>query len=74
MPKHPRLDSIRTLLESGESFSLTEKDYAKTTGTPLPKESYYLKNVSALARLAKEYGYELIVQERTVTIVKKKKS
>lgn len=74
MPKHPKLDSIRKLLESGESFSLTEKEYAKKTGVPLPKENKYIKNNSALANLAKEYGYELAIQERTVTLVKKRPS
>lgn len=71
MKNHPRFDSIVPLLKSNESFSLTEKEYEKKTGCALPKSNYYLKKGSALSKLASEYGFEVTVLERTVSITKK---
>ena len=71
MGKHPKFDSIVPLLRSNESFSLTEKEYEKKTGCAMPKSNYYLKNGSAFSKLAAEYGFEVTVQERTVSITKK---
>lgn len=71
MGKHPKFDSIVPLLRSNESFSLTEKEYEKKTGCAMPKSNYYLKNGSAFSKLATEYGFEVTVQERTVSITKK---
>ena len=71
MKNHPNFDSIVPLLKSNESFSLTEKEYEKKTGCALPKSNYYLKNDSALSKLAAEHGFEVTIQDRTVSITKK---
>ncbi len=69
--KHPNFDPIVPLLKSNESFSLTEKEYEKKTGCALPKSNSYLKNGSALSKLAAKHGFEVTVQDRTVSIIKK---
>ena len=37
----PKFDKILKLLESGQDFSLTEKQYFQQTGSTLPKSTYY---------------------------------
>ncbi len=66
----PNLEKIIELLESGEQFSLTESQYQKNTGLNIPKNNTYLVKNSAVARKAKEYGYKLVVQERTILFEK----
>lgn len=68
--KRPNFEKIISLLEADEEFSLTEKQYAKSTGKALPKNDYYLKNGSALARIAKKYGYVVEVQAKTICLKK----
>ena len=58
------------LLESNEEFSITEKQYLKNTGWEMPKDTYYLKNYSALSKKAQEYGYSIEVNERTIILKK----
>ena len=58
------------LLESNEEFSITEKQYLKNTGWEMPKDTYYLKNHSALSKKAQEYGYSIEVNERTIILKK----
>ncbi|MBR2304496.1 MAG: hypothetical protein IJ871_05105 [Ruminococcus sp.] len=62
----PDLTKVRKMLEAGEEFSLTEKQYLKKTGTNIPKDGYYLTHKSAVARAAQENGYSIEVQERTI--------
>lgn len=62
----PDLKEINKLLLSGKNFSLTEKEYIKKTKTTMPKDLSYLKNRSAISRLAQENGYSLIVKERII--------
>lgn len=66
----PNLERIIELLESGEQFSLTENQYQRETGLNIPKNNTYLVKNSAVARKAKEYGYKLILQERTILFEK----
>ena len=66
------LQNLFPLFEANESFSLTESQYEKSTGRPLPKGYYYLKNKSALAKIAKEHGFVIEIQEKTVCFKKKK--
>ena len=70
MGKKPDLKSIENLLLSGEAFQMTEAEYKKSTKTTMPKENYYLKHSSAVAKLAQKHGYSLRVQERIITFVK----
>ncbi len=72
MSMRPNLDSILKLFKQNEDFSLTEKQYLVSTGAPLPKGTYYLKKNSAVAKIAKDNGYDIIVQERTIKFEKKK--
>ena len=58
------------LLESIEEFSITEKQYLKNTGREMPKDTYYLKTSSALAKAIKKYGYSIEIKERTIILKK----
>lgn len=69
----PNLTEIEEKLKKGESFSLTDKQYTKKTGIPLPKEKNYLLNRSALAKLCKTLGYRIELQKKQVTFVKEEK-
>lgn len=66
----PDLTKITALMEANEDFSITETQYQKSTGTSMPKSTYYLKKNSALSRLAKKYGFSIEVQERTISLKK----
>ena len=68
--KHPNFDKLYPLFESGEDFSLTEAQYKQSTGVSLPKNNRYLQQESALARIAKENGYKVVITERTVSLKK----
>jgi len=70
MGKKPRLEALDQLFETRDTFTLTDSQYEKRVGIPLPKASYYLLHGSALARKCKEKGFELSVQEKTVFITK----
>ncbi len=58
------------LLESNEEFSVTEKQYFKSTGKEMPKDTYYLKKRSAFSKEAKRHGYSIEVNERTIILKK----
>lgn len=64
--KKPNLSGIETLLSTGKKFALTETQYLKETNATMPKSFYYLKNNSAVAKLAKRYGFEIVLQEKTI--------
>lgn len=66
----PKLDKIIKMLESGEEFSLTDSQYKRKTGLKIPKNNTYVVKNSAIAKKAKEYGYKLVLQERTLTFEK----
>ena len=64
----PIFDKILNLFDSGQEFSLTEKQYFQQTGSTLPKSTYYLKSRSALSKVAKDHGYYITVTERTISL------
>lgn len=68
--KKPKLAEIERRLTYGDNFSLTDSQYQKRTGLPLPKRKDYLKKKSALAKLCEKYGYSLEVQEKKVFFIK----
>ena len=70
MAKHPKLESLESLFNSGKSFELTDTEYEKKTGAPLPKRPYYLVTQSSLAKKAKEKGYLLELVEKRVILTK----
>ncbi|MBE6895494.1 MAG: hypothetical protein E7477_00190 [Ruminococcaceae bacterium] len=63
-------EKIIPLFEASQEFSLTESQYEKSVGKALPKDYYYLKNKSALAKEAKKYGYQIEIKEKTVCLKK----
>ena len=66
----PNLSSIETLLSIGKKFALTETQYYKETNATMPKSFYYLKNNSAVAKLAKNYGFKILLQEKIILFEK----
>lgn len=66
----PNLSSIDTLLSAGKDFSLTETQYHKETDVDMPKDFYYLKTRSAIAKLAKKHGYKITIKEKTLMFEK----
>ena len=66
----PDLKGIIRQMESGEEFSMTEKQYIRSTGMGIPKSPWYLKNRSAVAKAAKKNGYKITIQERTISFEK----
>ena len=66
----PNLNSIDILLSAGKDFALTESQYRKETDVAMPKDFYYLKSRSAVAKLAKKYGYRISIKERTIMFEK----
>lgn len=68
--KKPKLYNIDELFLSGKEFSLTESQYYKETEACLPKDFYYLKNKSAIAKLAKKRGYLISIKEKTIIFKK----
>lgn len=71
MAKHPKLENLDVLFDSGKDFELTDEQYEKETGAPLPKKTYYLITGSALAKKAKDKGYQLDLIEKRVILTKK---
>ncbi|MBE6591471.1 MAG: hypothetical protein E7646_05465 [Ruminococcaceae bacterium] len=63
-------EKIIPLFEAKQDFSLTESQYEKCIGKPLPKDYYYLKNKSAFAKEAKKHGYRVEIKEKTVCLKK----
>lgn len=57
------LSELIPLLEQGQSFELTEKQYEEKMQRALPKTDY-LKRSSPVAKKAKEYGYKIQVEEQ----------
>lgn len=67
---NPNLSAIDALLSAGKNFALTEKQYQKETLATMPKDFYYLKNRSAVAKLAKRHGFKIVIQEKTILFEK----
>ena len=70
MGKHPKLSNLDELFRKGKDFELTDAQYEKKTGIPLPKGTSYLLKNSALARKSKEEGYEMVLIEKKVIFKK----
>lgn len=70
----PNLSEIKRRLTYGDNFSLTDAQYKKRTGLALPKRKDYLESKSAVAKLAKKFGYSVKVQERIVFFIKEERT
>lgn len=57
------LSAFEPLLKQGNNFEVTEEEYENNVRKAMP-ETNYLKKNSPVAKLAKEYGYKLRVEER----------
>lgn len=66
----PKLDEIIKMLKSGKEFSLTDNQYKRKTGLNIPQNNTYVVKNSAVAKKAREYGYRLVLQERTILFEK----
>lgn len=66
------LSALIPLLEKGDSFELTEKQYEEKIKKSVPKTDY-LKRNSPVAKKAKEYGYKIQVEERVHRVLVFKK-
>lgn len=71
MGKRPDLSELEKMFSKGIEFELTDAQYEKKTGIPLPKGIYYLKNQSALAKLVSKMDYSMEVIEKQVIFRKK---
>lgn len=71
MAKKPNFNKLKKLFEANEDFELTDAQYERKTGVALPKDKYYTKTKSALANIAKEYGYYIDVIEKRVILIRK---
>lgn len=63
MSKIPKIKGLDDLFASGKTFELTESQYEMKTGAPFPKDPIYLRNRSAIAKRARQNGYEIEVTE-----------
>ena len=70
MGKRPKLENLEGLFEKGVRFELTDAQYEKKTGIPLPKGKSYIKNRSALSRFAADRGFGIEVIEKRVIFSK----
>lgn len=76
MGRKLNFDELDDLFEQGEDFRLTDKEYEKRVGSPLPKEKSYIKNRSPFGEKARKCGYmiadieEKAVVERTIILKK----
>ena len=66
----PDLESIKRKLEYGKEFAITDEQYRKKTGVDMPKSIYYTKTKSAVANLAKAYGFKLEIQQKVIKFIK----
>lgn len=66
MPRKIDVSLLRPMLESGGTFELTPDEYERIIGRPLPATDEYLKYKSPVAKTAKEKGYRIRVEERSV--------
>lgn len=63
-------ENLTPLFQANKEFSLTESQYEQSVGKSLPKNFYYLKTESALAKEAKKHGYYIEIKEKTVSFKK----
>ena len=72
MRSSPTFQEIDKMFAKGKDFELTDAQYEKLTGTPLPKDKYYLSNRSAIAKHAKKNDYFIKVIEKKIVLTKRK--
>lgn len=63
MPRSLDLSLFEPLLEQGHNFEVTEEQYVNHVKKTMPQTNY-LKKSSPVAKLAREHGYKIQVEER----------
>lgn len=63
MPRKLDLSTFEPLLKQGNNFEITQEQYENAIKKEMPKTDYLRRN-SPVAKLAKEYGYRIQVEER----------
>lgn len=71
MGRKPELKNLDHFFDKEREFSLTDAQYEKAVGIPLPKDKHYLINQSALAKKCAERGFAIEVIEKKVIIRKR---
>jgi len=57
----PKLDIIKEKIMNGKDFELTRAQYYSLTGADIPQNKNYTEKRSAVAKLAREFEYEVII-------------
>lgn len=70
MAKHPDLSQIDDIMQKGDNFSVSGEEYERLTGAPLPKDDSYLQKKSAVAKRAKDAGFQIKVSYEAVRTVR----
>jgi hypothetical protein len=73
MSRKMELNELNDLFNSGEGFELTDIEYQRRVGKPLPKDDNYIKRRSPISRKAKTNGFEVQVEERAIKVLTFKK-
>ncbi len=71
MSRHPKLEEIKKRMAKCKDFQLTRTQYIKLTGIDIPQNKTYTETRSAIAKAAKENGYEVEVIEEIIKFRKK---
>lgn len=66
MPRKIDVSLLKPMLESGGTFELTPDEYERIVGRALPATDDYLKYKSPVAKAAREEGYRIRIEERSV--------
>lgn len=72
MSKKPNTNKIKKILQRGVNFKLSREEYIKLTGADIPQNKNYTERKSAVAKLADEYGFRIIVIPEQLMFEKKK--
>lgn len=66
MPRKIDVSLLKPMLESGETFVLTQDEYSRVIGRSMPITDDYLKYKSPVAKAAREEGYRIRIEEQQV--------
>ena len=66
----PKLGKIEEIMEKGKNFTITRAQYINYTGADIPQDKNYTKKRSAIAKMARLYGYDIEVIPETLSFKK----
>ena len=66
----PKLERIVDRFKKGKNFSLSREEYIRLTGADIPQSASYTRSSSAIAKRAKEYGYQITVIPETLVFTR----